>query len=180
MQDNKKLTVKKIICLAIAAAAMVAVMVAIFLFSGQDGKTSTTVSTGVADTVVDIMDIEVPKGETSSTVPIVAGLNIRKCAHLFLYMMLGLTSFAFFTSLFWLVTRPFKLKLPCVSLCALLLCFGYACLDEYHQSFIDGRTSKFSDVGIDAIGFGILISICIVAWLIVSLIIRKRAKGNNS
>ncbi len=176
MQDNKKLTVKKIICLAIAAVAMVAVMLAIFLFSGQDGKTSTTVSTGVADTVVDIMDIEVPKGETSTTVPIVAGLNIRKCAHLFLYMMLGLTSFAFFTALFWLVTRPFKLKLLCVSVCALLLCFVYACSDEYHQSFIPGRTSNFADVGIDAIGFGIIIAVCIAVWLVVSFIIRKRAK----
>jgi VanZ family protein len=29
----------------------------------------------------------------------------------------------------------------------------YACTDEFHQTFIDGRTGKFSDVMVDAIGF---------------------------
>ena len=33
----------------------------------------------------------------------------------------------------------------------LIICFIYACTDEFHQSFLD-RTSKFTDVLIDSTG----------------------------
>ena len=39
-----------------------------------------------------------------------------------------------------------------IFLMSLLLCFLYACSDEFHQSFISGRTAQFSDSLIDLSG----------------------------
>lgn len=35
---------------------------------------------------------------------------------------------------------------------AILICFLYACTDEYHQTFIKGRTGQFTDTLIDTLG----------------------------
>lgn len=35
---------------------------------------------------------------------------------------------------------------------ALIICFIYACTDEYHQTFVNGRTGQFSDTLIDTLG----------------------------
>lgn len=35
---------------------------------------------------------------------------------------------------------------------ALIICFIYSCTDEYHQTFVNGRTGQFSDVLIDTLG----------------------------
>lgn len=35
---------------------------------------------------------------------------------------------------------------------ALFICFIYACTDEYHQTFVNGRTGQFSDTLIDTFG----------------------------
>ena len=58
---------------------------------------------------------------------------------------------------------------------ALVICFIYACTDEYHQLFVDGRTGQFIDVLIDTIG-------PIVAFLeiiVLSKITNKKVKFNS-
>lgn len=35
---------------------------------------------------------------------------------------------------------------------ALIICFIYSCTDEYHQTFVNGRTGQFLDVLIDTLG----------------------------
>ncbi|MGN0814550.1 MAG: VanZ family protein [Candidatus Coproplasma sp.] len=85
--------------LVLSALAMIAVMIIIFNFSGQDSAASSDVSNSVAEVVLEVLDKEVPPGQSPSSVPIIAGFNIRKLAHIFLYMCLGLTSFMFFASL---------------------------------------------------------------------------------
>lgn len=35
---------------------------------------------------------------------------------------------------------------------AICICFLYACSDEYHQTFVNGRTGQFSDTLIDTFG----------------------------
>jgi VanZ family protein len=42
-----------------------------------------------------------------------------------------------------------------------LLAFAYACSDEYHQTFVDGRTGTVRDVGIDTIGIAIAVGIAL-------------------
>ncbi len=50
-----------------------------------------------------------------------------------------------------------------------LICVLYAATDEYHQSFVDGRSSKVLDVFIDGLG----VSLALIGM---SLILRWRAK----
>lgn len=46
-----------------------------------------------------------------------------------------------------------------------LICVGFACGDEYHQSFVEGRGPSIKDVGIDSIGvfLGIMV-VRIFCW----------------
>lgn len=54
---------------------------------------------------------------------------------------------------------------------ALLICFIYSCTDEYHQTFVVGRTGQFSDCLIDTLGGFIG---CTLYYLIYKLIKFKR------
>jgi VanZ family protein len=58
-----------------------------------------------------------------------------------------------------------------------LFCVGYAVLDEYHQSFIDGRTPGVKDVCIDSAGvfLGTIVT-RIVGWTGRMTIFRKLSK----
>ncbi|CAM5182680.1 VanZ like protein OS=Ureibacillus acetophenoni OX=614649 GN=SAMN05877842_10449 PE=4 SV=1 [Ureibacillus acetophenoni] len=58
--------------------------------------------------------------------------------------------FGLLASLFYIVYRKFKLKLAVIY--ALLSTFTLACLDEYRQTFLAGRTGAFQDVLIDTAG----------------------------
>ena len=58
--------------------------------------------------------------------------------------------FGLLASLFYIVYRKFKLKLAVVY--AILTTFTLACLDEYRQTFLAGRTGAFQDVLLDTTG----------------------------
>ncbi|MBM3133781.1 MAG: VanZ family protein [Chloroflexi bacterium] len=45
---------------------------------------------------------------------------------------------------------------------ALLLTLLYAASDEFHQSFVPGRTGRLGDWGIDALGAGL--ALLVIAW----------------
>ena len=72
---------------------------------------------------------------------------VRKTAHFLEYAIFG-----FFTA------RAFKLsnKSPWL---AILLCGIYAATDEYHQTFIPGRSGEIADILLDTTGatFGVII-----------------------
>ncbi len=72
---------------------------------------------------------------------------LKKSAHMIEYAIL-----------YFLVLRALKYKywLP-----AIFACILYALSDEFHQSFVPGRTAKFTDVGFDTMGM----LICrIITW----------------
>lgn len=74
----------------------------------------------------------------------------KKLAHMFVYFVL-----------FRLVYRAalYEIKNPIrASIIAFLFTFLYSLSDEYHQSFIPGRTSTGKDILFDVLGMGI-------AWL---------------
>ncbi len=69
---------------------------------------------------------------------------VRKCAHFTEYFLLSL-----------LILRAIRrdrneLRLAWV-MAAILVVAGYAALDEFHQSFVPGRTAEFSDVLLDTL-----------------------------
>ena len=156
---------------------MLTVMVAIFLFSGQQGEASAGVSNGVGEWLLGILGIEIPPGMSASNVPIVFGLTIRKLAHIFLYFLLGGTSFLCAATL--PVKTAAKVRPAVSGGIAFVISLLYACLDEIHQSFVPGRAAQIQDVGVDAIGFCLAIALCMVASYIV-LSARAERQENSS
>jgi VanZ family protein len=75
-------------------------------------------------------------------------LVLRKCCHLMEYAILALLVFR---ALHHSRTSLPTWSWPRVGV-TLLIVFLYACSDEYHQSFVPGRTALFSDVCIDTAG----------------------------
>ena len=81
---------------------------------------------------------------------------IRKLGHFAGYLVLAL---AWAWALESLIDRP--------RLWAAAISFAYACSDEYHQTFVDGRTGKALDVGIDALGIAaalLVVAPALVRW----------------
>jgi len=66
---------------------------------------------------------------------------VKKSGHFFGYSILGLTYLRGLKEISW-----------CSCCWALLIVVLYALSDEYHQSFVPGRTSTLVDVGIDSLG----------------------------
>lgn len=116
-------------------------MALIFFLSHQPAAESNGLSSGVTDMIVDIinrtvLDIALDLGSFN--------YFIRKCAHFFAYMVLGV-----------LVANCLlntNLPKPRLYLLALLICILYAVSDEIHQIFIPGRSGQVSDVLLDSSG----------------------------
>ena len=70
---------------------------------------------------------------------------IRKCAHFTEYFILSLLIFRGIRA----GEKGWHLRWAFVTV---LIVFGYAALDEFHQSFVPGRQAAFTDVLIDASG----------------------------
>ena len=69
---------------------------------------------------------------------------VRKCAHFFIFMVLGILLFQFFQLFSFSVFKKFFLSI--------FLSFLYACSDEIHQLFVPGRSGRIFDVFIDTLG----------------------------
>ena len=91
---------------------------------------------------------------------------IRKCAHFTEYFLFSL-----------LVLRAFTAGRPGPNLkwtlWTVVVVFCYASFDEFHQSFVPGRTALFTDVLIDSTG-GIVAQI--VAWVWMTW---RKARGSG-
>lgn len=123
-------------------------MAVIFAFSSQTGEESSFVSGQVGDRIEGIF-----VGVLPSFMLDYALSFLREGAHVFLYFSLGL-----FLSLFFF-TFSFRCRVTYVvlpSVCALC----YACLDEWHQSFVPGRFAAAEDVLLDAVGILLSVGLC--------------------
>ena len=131
-------------------------MIAIFLFSAQDGTESGSLSAWLAQSPFGrvLLRILPPLSDQGMD------HDLRKYAHMAEYAMLAMPAFGFFRELLQHSSRwP-------VFLTGLLFCFLYACSDEFHQLFVPGRAGLFSDVLIDTVGvlFG-LTAACALSFL---------------
>lgn len=77
---------------------------------------------------------------------------IRKMAHMFVFCVLQIVAFN--------LLRFLNISFIKSIIFSILIVFGYACVDEFHQLFVDGRSGLFSDVIIDTIGG--MIGVCLV------------------
>lgn len=133
---------------------LVAVMGIIFVLSAQDGDVSADVSEAIAnDMGIVATDIKY----TASTQPILAGLSIRKLAHVFLFALLGLAVYGVVMTSSW---KYFQQKSYSVKVIWIIVfCSGCACLDEFHQFFVVGRNGRLSDIFLDMLGVGIVLGV---------------------
>lgn len=122
-------------------------MILIFFLSAQPAIYSNNLSKGVTKLIVEIIGRILPlKIEISTVNDLVAQLNhfVRKFAHFFAYMVLGiLIAIAFVKS----GINGYK-----VYVFSLVACILYASSDEIHQLFVPGRGCQFKDVMIDSLG----------------------------
>lgn len=144
----------------------VAVMGIIFAFSHQYGKDSHELSMIIKEKLREDVFLK----SYFAKIPFVRTLSIRKKAHVLLYGGFGAITYLFVSLSFDIKKKKKALIwsfLPFKILISNVLCFLYACADEYHQSFIPGRSGMISDVKLDAVGFFAAI---LVASIIVHLI----------
>ncbi len=135
-------------------------MCLIFGFSDQDATTSSALSYKVGVEVLTMTNDVLDKGWTPSHIRELSERYqhyIRKAAHFTEYLLLGITV-AFPLYVYGLRGIPLVLL-------AGMICVGYAYLDEYHQSFISGRSPSKKDVLIDSCGsFVGIIFTRIIGW----------------
>ena len=142
-------------------------MIIIFKFSNQQGD----ISYGISYKVTNLLE----SLKISEYIPLInnsLSYTVRKIAHITLYFILGILISS--STIFIMKLKKTQIKGYTIFLISSTICFVYACLDEFHQTFIDGRTGKFSDVGVDAIGFITSILIVISVNKIVTILNKKR------
>lgn len=132
----------------------ICMMYLIFSFSAQTGTESGSLSYQVSKILVLAYNKLLFKGYDNMTLNELILLihpYVRKLAHVTEYFLLAAS-----------VSLPlyvYRLRGIALTLVAGVFCIFFACLDEYHQSFISGRVSSVRDVYIDCIGIvlGILV-----------------------
>ncbi len=130
-------------------------MVVIFIFSNQPAQESGDLSDSfINKTVVKVYEIFNGRVDDIKREEIINkySYSVRKLAHFTVYFILGLLCFSFFKDF---SNHPF--------IYSFIICFAYACSDEFHQYFVKGRVSSFIDVLIDSMGA--LVSIIIYRFI---------------
>ena len=131
----------------------------IFYLSHQPATVSNELSTGVTEVIVRTIEKVAPNKEFD-----IKRFNhiIRKNAHFFIYLVLGVFVINAFRASGVYGYRGMAL--------ALLVCVLYAISDEVHQMFIPGRGPGIKDVLIDSAGA--MVGIGIYMFVIKMLMIR--------
>ncbi len=132
----------------------------IFSFSAQNGETSGSLSGSIALKTAQVFDKLTFGHRSEENIALLAEkleFPIRKAAHFTEYAVLGCLWFFFF--------QIFLGKAGGKKLCiCMLVCVGIVFLsaagDEFHQTFISGRSGNFKDVLLDTAGGFTGISLC--------------------
>ena len=135
-------------------------MFLIFTFSGQDADASSELSFQVGVKVFSVANDTFDKGWSMKRIEQLSEKSqyyIRKTAHFTEYFVLAITVafplYVYGIRGLWLV------------ILAGGFCIGFAGLDEYHQSFVAGRSPQKRDVLIDSCGVLIgVITARIIGW----------------
>ena len=131
-------TILRILLKPLSFIPAILMMYLIFNFSAQDGVTSGNLSYKVSEIIVETANEAFELNWSSDQEQYYIErihYPVRKLAHMTEYFLLA-------------VSVSFPLYVYRVR----GICVGFACLDEYHQSFVAGRTPSKRDVMIDSIG----------------------------
>jgi VanZ family protein len=143
-------------------AAVVIWMATIFYLSHQPGTTSSGLSSGITKVIIHTIETIAPDRDFH-----IGAFHhyVRKNAHFFAYMLLGILVLNALRSSSVVGYRKAGL--------ALLICVLYAASDEIHQLFIAGRSGEIRDVGIDSAGA----CVGIVIWMVVGKVMGRKKQG---
>ena len=131
-------------------------MYMIFSFSAQDSVTSSALSYKIVETGAKVLGENLEPYQIDSLATRFHGL-VRKIAHMTEYFALAVAvAFPLYV---------YGLRGIWLMLVAGFICVAFACGDEYHQSFVSGRSPSKRDVAIDSFGvfWGIILA-RIVGW----------------
>ena len=135
-------------------APAILLMILIYSFSAQTGDISGNLSYQISYTIVETKNEVLNGGKGYEELAYEAdGIHyyVRKAAHMTEYFLLAIAiSFPLYV---------YGVRGIWLMILAGIVCVGFAGLDEYHQSFVGGRTPAVKDVCIDSTGalIGILL-----------------------
>ncbi len=110
-------------------------MILVFVLSSESGRESIQTSHFYVDKILHLFPFISIEWVT---------FLVRKFAHFFLYFVLGI-----------LVSNASNGKNKRWMKFSFLICFLYACTDEFHQLFVIGRSGELKDVFWDGFGSGV-------------------------
>ncbi len=141
-----KQTQRQILHRVLWGAAVLGWMGIIFYFSAQNGEDSSAVSGGITDRLLHLLWRNFDQMTVTGQEQLRGQLTfvVRKGAHFTEYAILGFLVSGFLGSFSIGIFR----RVPIAWLCGTL----YACSDELHQMFTDGRSPKLFDLMVDSAG----------------------------
>ncbi|MCR5595159.1 MAG: VanZ family protein [Lachnospiraceae bacterium] len=162
----------------VAAILAVAWMMRIFSYSSDNADSSMQVSRSFSyDLVKSANDILKMGWDEDRVYGVSKAIEktVRKTAHMCEYAVLGfLTGIACDAWRYLGTKRSPKYIRTAV---AFLICLVYACSDEFHQTFVDGRSGEIRDVCIDI--SGVLIAL-LLGCAVVLLIVKHKAMAGQT
>ena len=140
-------------------------MIIIFNFSAADGAESSSLSDKITIKVIRLMESDYAKMSEKSREQFFQTVSfvVRKTGHFGEYGILG----ALWILLLLSFEKIRNIKKHIIWLTAMRICLADAVSDEIHQGFVDGRTPKVLDVGIDTLGGLAGAGFILIIWLIV-------------
>ena len=132
----------KNIKIIISATLVVIWMAVIFVFSATPADESDKQSKGVIYIITEKIE-----GKSAEQIENIDSLNhlIRKFAHGSVYFVLCML---IMNLILQIKDKNYKFTYALVA----IISFLYACTDEFHQIFVDGRAGQFTDILIDTLG----------------------------
>lgn len=152
---------------------VVFLMITIFLFSSKPAETSGESSLIISRTVLQLYEnVANVNYNATDRVQILSDVDhiVRKTAHFIEYAILAAALVLFFTSWDVINRKSFWLSV--------LITAVYAMSDEYHQTFVAGRSGQASDVLLDTCG-GITGALFFLLFFTVAKRIKERRRQMN-
>lgn len=130
----------------VSAALLLGWMILIFVLSNETAAVSSQTSGGFSKALLSIFYPPFRDLAADRRQEMIEGIShiIRKSAHFTIYGILGCLSF--------ITVLGYRLNIYIRCTVALLICVFYAAGDEWHQTFIAGRSGELRDVLLDSLG----------------------------
>ena len=148
----------------ISAFLLVSCMTFIFVLSSQNAEESSSISGSTIEFLLNMFYPNFKELSQQRAEELISGFQFfaRKCAHLTIYAVLGITAMLNALSIN-------KIKLIYRSIISFIFCVVYAISDEIHQMFVTGRSGEVRDVLIDSCGSLIgVVFLTVIAWVFIN------------